>query len=562
MGRTAETATATGLRGHQLLRDPGLNKDDAFPPEERAALGLRGLLPAAVTTLDQQAERAYQQYARAADDLDKAVFLGALKDRNRTLFYRLLEAHLPEMLPVVYTPTVGTVIQQYSRDFRRPGGVYLSVDEPGTAEEALRAYGLAGEDVDIVVVTDGEGILGIGDWGVGGLGIAVGKLAVYTVAAGVDPSRVVPVVLDVGTNNAALLEDPLYVGNRHPRVDVEQYDAFVDEVVRAVDAVFPHAFLHFEDFGADNATRILQRYQTSTCAFNDDIQGTGAVVLAAALAAADAAGVPLRDQRVVVFGAGTAGIGIADQLRDAMVLQGLSVEDATARFWCLGSRGLLVEGADRVRDFQRPYARPAAEVEGWTRAEDGALGLAEVVRQVRPHVLIGTSGRPGSFSEDVVREMAQHVERPVVLPLSNPTSLSEAVPADLYAWTDGRALVATGSPFGPHEQAGTTFVTAQANNALVFPGLGLGVVVSRARVVTDRMLAAAAAAVAGTVDATAAGAPLLPRVGDLRAVSMAVATAVARVAAEDGVARREHDDWAAAVEEAVWTPEYRPLLPG
>jgi malate dehydrogenase (oxaloacetate-decarboxylating) len=562
MGRTADTTTATALRGHALLRDPGLNKDDAFTHEERSALGLRGLLPPAVATLEEQAERAYQQYAGMAGDLDKAVFLTALKDRNRTLFYRLLEDHLPEMLPVVYTPTVGTVIQQYSRDFRRPGGVYLSVDEPGTAEEALRAYGLPGEDVDIVVVTDGEGILGIGDWGVGGLGIAVGKLAVYTVAAGVDPSRVVPVVLDVGTNNEALLQDPLYVGNRHPRVDVEQYDAFVDEVVRAVGAVFPHAFLHFEDFGADNATRVLQRYATSTCAFNDDIQGTGAVVLAAALAAADAAGVPLRDQRVVVFGAGTAGIGIADQLRDAMVLQGLSEQEATARYWCLGSRGLLVEGADRVRDFQRPYARPASEVEDWDRGEDGGLDLAEVVRRVRPHLLIGTSGRPGAFSEDVVREMAQHVERPVVLPLSNPTSLSEAVPADLYAWTDGRALVATGSPFPPHEQAGTTFVTAQANNALVFPGLGLGVVVSRASVVTDRMLAAAAAAVASTVDASAPGAPLLPQVGDLRSVSTTVATAVALAATEDGVARAAHDDWAAAVEQAVWTPEYRPLLPG
>ncbi|NEK56768.1 NAD-dependent malic enzyme [Geodermatophilus sabuli] len=553
----------TSLRGRELLRNPILNKGVAFPAEERSALGLHGLLPPAVLGLEDQARRAYAQYRQIPDDVGRSIMLWALLNRNQTLFHRLLLDHLADMLPVVYTPTVGTVIQQYSRDFRRPTGVYLSVDEPGSVRQALSNYGLTGDEVDLVVVTDGEGILGIGDWGVGGIAIATGKLAVYTAAAGIDPARVVPVVLDVGTDNEELLDDPLYVGNRHARVRGERYEAFVDEFVRAVGDVFPHALLHWEDLGADNATRILQCYRDTVCTFNDDVQGTGAVVLAAGLAASAASGVPLRDQRVVVFGAGTAGIGIADQIRDEMVRQGLDRAAATRRFWCLGRRGLLVDGGPGIRDFQQPYARPAGETAEWSRDHDsGGIDLAEVVRRARPTVLIGTSGTPGAFDEGVVREMARHVERPVVLPLSNPTSLAEAQPSDLVRWTDGRALVATGSPFPPVAWAGTTHVIAQANNALVFPGLGLGVVVSRARLVTDGMLAAAAQAVARAVDATATGAPVLPAIDHLRAVSAAVAVAVAETASAEGVARTRQPDWDAAVRAAMWVPVYRPLSAG
>ncbi len=550
----------TTLRGRELLRDPALNQGVAFTREERDALGLTGLLPPAVLTLDQQAERAYGQYRRIAEPIDQAVLLSALQNRNTVLFYRLLTDHLPEMLPVVYTPTIGAMIQQYSRDYRRPGGLYLSIDEPEAMERALLGYGVPPDDVDLVVVTDGEGILGIGDWGAGGIAIAIGKLAVYTAAAGIDPTRVVPIVLDVGTNNPQLLDDPLYVGNRHPRVTGEPYDSFIEDFVSTVTRVYPRALLHWEDLGADNATRILERYRDTVCTFNDDVQGTGAVVLAAAFAGAAASGVPLPEHRVVVFGAGTAGVGIADQIRDAMVQQGADRDDAQARIWALGSRGLLVEGDERLRSFQRRYARPAAEVADWSRDDRGGIGLLEVVRRARPTILVGTSGTPGTFDEQVVREMAAHVERPVILPLSNPTHLSEAVPADLIGWTEGRALIATGSPFPPLTHERVTYVTAQANNALVFPGLGLGTIVSGASRITDGMLAAAARAVAATVDASAPGSPLLPQVNDLRAVSAAVAAEVAAAAAEEGIARTEQADWPKAVRDAMWEPAYRPVL--
>ncbi len=552
----------TSLRGRELLSDPALNKGTAFPIAERAVLSLTGLLPPTVLTLSAQAARAYQQYSEIPGDLGKAVFLGGLLSRNQVLFYRVLLDHMREMLPIVYTPTIGTMIQRFSGEFRRPGGVYLSIDDPDGIADTLRNYGLGAHDADLVVVTDGEGILGIGDWGAGGIAIAIGKLAVYTAAAGIDPNRVVPIVLDAGTNNPELLDDPFYIGNRHPRVGDARYHAFVDAFVQAATMMYPRALLHWEDLGPGNATRILGRYRSSICTFNDDIQGTGAVALAAVLAGSQASGAPLREQRVVVFGAGTAGIGIAEQIRDAMAQDGLPEDAATHRIWCLGRSGLLVEGQPRIRDFQRPYAHPGAEVAHWRRdAPGGGIDLLEVVRRTRPTVLIGTSGNPGTFSEDVIREMARHVERPVILPLSNPTSLAEAVPADLITWTSGRALIATGSPFPPLTLERTTYVTAQANNALVFPGLGLGTILSGARLVTDGMLAASAHAVAALVDVSTPGAPLLPEVDDLRAISTVVAERVAGAAARDGVARVERRDWASAVEAAMWNPEYRPLRP-
>jgi malate dehydrogenase (oxaloacetate-decarboxylating) len=545
-------------RGFSVLGTPMLNRGTAFTPDERRALGLVGLLPHGVSTIDGQLRRVYAQYQRQPDDLARNVYLANLRDRNEVLFYRLLSEHLGDMLPIVYTPTVGKAIERYSHEYRRPRGVFLSVDHPDLIEESFRDYGLGADDVDLIVATDAEGILGIGDWGVGGIEIAIGKLAVYIAAAGIHPRRVIPVVLDMGTDNLRLLNDKMYLGNRHARVRGPRYDDFIDTYVSTATKLFPHALLHWEDLGAANARRVLQRYADQCCTFNDDMQGTAAVVLAAALAAARASETRMGDQRVVIHGAGTAGLGIADMLRDVMVGAGLSPEEATRRFWCLDRQGLITD--DRLADlldFQRPYARPAAEVADWTRTGAGqGPSLADVVAHVHPTMLIGTSTQAGAFTEAVVRQMAAHVRRPVIMPLSNPTSRAEAVPADLIAWTDGRALVATGSPFDPVVHEETTYRIAQANNALVFPGLGLGVAVVRARRVSDRMLAAAADAVAGLSDASIRGAPLLPPVDNLREVSATVAVAVAAAAVADGLADVALDDPIQQIHQAMWQPEY------
>ncbi|MEY9929070.1 malate dehydrogenase (oxaloacetate-decarboxylating) [Catenulispora sp. GP43] len=552
----------TTARGRAVLTDPRLNRGTAFTTAERQALGLIGLLPQAVVTQDQQAARVYEQFRSSATNLEKYVSLSSLRDRNEVLFYRLVTEHLAEILPIVYTPTVGTAIEHYNAEYRRPHGVYLNVNAPQDIERSLSAAGLGPQDVDLIVATDGEAILGIGDWGVGGVDIAVGKLVVYTAAAGIDPARVLPVMLDVGTNRQELLDDPGYLGNRHPRVDRETYDAFIDAYVQTAGRLFPHALLHWEDFGTTNAHRILDRYREKVFTFNDDIQGTGAVTLAAVLAGVKAGGRPLGEHRIVVFGAGSAGIGIADDLRDALCSEGLSKEDATARIWCVDRYGLLTDDQDSLRDFQTRYARPAAESADWAHdADRGGVSLAEVVDRVRPTILIGTSGRGGAFTEQIVRAMAEHTDRPLILPMSNPTDLAEATPADLLAWTGGRALIATGSPFDPVEYEGTTYQIAQANNALVFPGLGLGAIVARATRVTDAMLAAAAAAVAGRVDTDTPGSPILPPVPRLRQTSVAVAVAVARAAAEGGVAGTEvGEDIEARVRDAMWEPVYPDIV--
>jgi malate dehydrogenase (oxaloacetate-decarboxylating) len=560
---TAEGIVArTWLRGRAVLASPMLNRGTAFTPAERQALGLTGLLPEAVSTVAGQLARVYGQYRRQPDDLAKNLYLANLRDRNEVLFYRLLTEHIAEMLPIVYTPTVGTAIERYSLEYGRPRGVYLSVDHPGQVETAFRNYGLGRDDVDLIVATDSEGILGIGDWGVGGIAIAVGKLALYVAAAGLHPRRIIPVVLDAGTDNQALLDDPMYLGNRHPRMRGERYDQLIDAYVSAATRLFPNAMLHWEDFGAANAHRILAKYADTCCTFNDDIQGTAAVVLAAALSAARAAGTPIRDQTVVIHGAGTAGIGIADTLRQAMITDGLSPAEAAGRFYTLDSKGLLTSDyPGTMRDFQVRYARPAAEVASWRRDADGGIGLAEVVARSRPTMLIGTSTQPGVFTEPIITEMAAHTARPVIMPLSNPTSHSEAKPADLITWTGGRALIATGSPFPPVTYDGVDYQIAQANNALIFPGLGHGVTVSRARRVSDRMLAAAARTLAGLSGTAAPGAPLLPLVASLRAVSAAVAVAVARAAQAEGLAQATLDDPARQVAEAMWVPAYPAIEP-
>ncbi len=547
----------TTLRGVEVLATPLLNKGVAFTEKEREALGLKGLLPPAVLTLDEQARRAYEQFCSQPDDLLKNVYLTALHDRNEVLFYRLLTDHLREMLPIVYTPTVGVAIQRYSHEYRKPRGVYLSIDDPSGIEEAFSNMGATAENVDLIVVTDGEGILGIGDWGVGGINIAIGKLAVYTAAVGIDPSRVLPVILDVGTNREDLLNNPFYIGNRHPRITGEAYDAFIDTFVKTVCNKFPNALLHWEDFSSHNARKILNKYRHHVCTFNDDIQGTGAVSLAAVLSAVKVSGVPLCEHRVVVFGAGTAGIGIADQVRDAMMRAGLSEKEATARFWCIDRNGLITDQMESLLDFQIPYACPYAEVEEWKQSE--TIQLAEVVKHVKPTILIGTSTVAGAFTEEIVKEMASHVERPIILPMSNPTSLAEAKPEDLIQWTEGRALVATGSPFEPVTYNGIKYVIGQSNNALIFPGLGLGTIVVRASVMTDSMFAAAAEAVASMVDTSKQGAPILPEVEELRYISEIVAIEVAKVAVAEGVAREQlnENEIKQAVKKAMWEPTYR-----
>ena len=556
----ADGAFETSARGLAVLHNPLINKDTAFTAEERAELGLTGLLPPALLTIEDQCARVYEQYLRQPDNLAKHVYLTLLRDRNETLFHRLLADRITEMLPIVYTPTVGEAIERYSHEYRRPRGVYLSIDDPDQIEVALANFGAGPEDIDLIVATDAEAILGIGDWGIGGMDIAIGKLAVYTAAAGIDPSRVIPVMLDVGTDRDSLLEYPLYIGTRHKRVRGDRYDDFIDRYVRTASRLFPGALLHWEDFSADNARRILLRYRDTHCTFNDDMQGTGAVALAAALAASRATGVRLRDQRVVLFGPGTAGIGIAEQLRDAMVRDGLGETEAMSRVWGVGSKGLLVDGLP-MRDFQEPWARPAAEVVDWERGERG-IGLLETVRRVRPTMLIGTSTIPGAFTEEVVRAMAAGCERPVVFPMSNPTHLCEAMPADILRWSDGRAVIATGSPFAPVTYERITHTIAQANNALLFPGLGLGTIVAKASVISDGMFAAAAQAVADLVDVSAPGASLLPQVEDLRPVSLAVAVAVVRQAVAEGLARAPiGDDVEAQVRASMWRPAYRTVRP-
>ena len=551
MIKTAARAPATP----GVLEDPMRNHGVAFTAAEREKLGLTGRLPAAVLTLEQQAQRVYRQLQAQGSDLAKNVYLEQLHDRNEVLYYRVLSDHLAEMLPIVYDPTVGEAIEEYSHEYRRPHGVFLSIDAPDDIEKAFATLHLGPDDVDLIVCSDAEEILGIGDWGVGGIQIAVGKLAVYTAAAGIDPRRCIPVSLDIGTNNETLLNDPLYLGNKHTRVRGTAYDAFIKKYLETASSLFPNALLHFEDFGPGNARRILVHYADTYRIFNDDMQGTGAITLAAALAAVKVTGVPMREQKLLVFGAGTAGVGTADQILDAMVRDGASHDQATAQVWLVDKQGLLTSGMPDLRDYQRPYARNPAEVAGWSGG-GGTILLLDAIRHVSPTILLGTSTAHGAFTQEVTETMSAGVERPVVFPISNPTSRIEAMPADVIAWSKGKALVATGIPVAPVEYQGVTYQIGQANNALLYPGLGLGTIVAGASKVTAGMLLAAAEAVAGQVDVSAAGAPLVPPVENLRASSATTAVAVARAAAADGVATRKIDNPIQVVQDAMWQPAY------
>jgi malate dehydrogenase (oxaloacetate-decarboxylating) len=548
----------TTARGLAVLSSPLLNKGTAFTAEERKDLGLTGLLPPEISTLETQVKRAFIQYERLPDALNKNIYLTALHDRNEVLFYRLFSEHLREMIPIVNDLTVGMAMQQYHHECRRPRGVYLSIDHADRIEEAFANLRAEAGAIDLIVATDAEQILGIGDWGVGGIEVSIGKLAIYTAAGGIDPTRVIPVMLDVGTNRESLLDDPMYVGNRHARIRGERYDAFIDAYVQAVRRLFPTALLQWEDFAPTNGRRILEKYRDQICTFNDDMQGTGAITLAAAISAFRVCGTPLRNQRVVIFGAGTAGIGIADQMRNAMMREGISRQEATKHFWIVDRQGLLLSSMiGELQDYQVSYVCPAAECKGWKDDGNGhGIGLAEVVRRVKPTMLIGASNSSGSFTEAIVREMAAHAERPIIFPLSRPPARAEASAADLIAWTGGRALIATGCASTPVTHKGVTYVIGQVNNATLYPGLCLGAIVSRAAQISDGMFEAAASAVSSLVTVRQPGASLLPHIDDLRSVSATVATAVAEAADVEGLARVPLNDIVQQVQDAMWQPQY------
>jgi malate dehydrogenase (oxaloacetate-decarboxylating) len=548
-------------RGVALLRHPMYNKGTAFTHDERATFGLAGLLPWAVISMEQQSRRFYENILHKGDALEKYIGLAALQDRNETLFYRVLLDHLEEFLPIVYTPTVGRACQEFSHIFRRARGLWITPEHRG------RIYDVLGnamfEDVRLIVVTDNERILGLGDQGAGGMGIPVGKLAIYTAAAGIHPAQTLPISLDVGTDNPELRQDELYLGYRRPRLRGAEYDELVDEFVRAVIKRFPKALLQWEDFKKGTAFRLLERYRKTLPSFNDDIQGTAAVTLAGMLAACRATGLPLAKQRTVILGAGAAGIGIAELLRDTLTRQGLSGNALAEAFVLLDSEGLLADDRATCDAYKRPFAWPAAIAERFGLGAGRPRDLMAAVKALKPTVLIGTSGQPGVFSEGLVREMAAHTSRPVIMPLSNPTSKSEAIPADLLRWTEGRALVSTGSPFAPVSHEGRTIRIGQGNNAFIFPGVGLGCLVAQTREVSLAMFAAAADSLARFVtDEDLATGSLFPRVADLRRVTRLVAEAVVRTARDTGAGRPIADDQiAAAVSETMWEPRYLPYEP-
>lgn len=550
----------TSLRGIELLEAPLLNKGTAFSQQEKTELGLLGLLPTHELDISVQVKRTYDSFRNKPTDLEKHIFLRALQDRNETLFYKLLETHIEEMMPIVYTPTVGLACQQFGHIYRRPRGLFLAF--PNKADMLTMIRNRPVKDVDVIVVTDGQRILGLGDLGAGGMGIPIGKLSLYTACGGIHPGRTLPITLDVGTNNPDHLNDPLYIGWRHERVTGKLYEDFVEAFVQAVQIEMPNVLLQWEDFANTQAFFLLDKYRDRICSFNDDIQGTAAVTAAAIMAGLRVTGGKWADQRIVLLGAGSAGAGICRLLLDEMLAAGIPEAKARAAFWSLDSKGLVYTGrAAEINAVKAPWARSGAEVASFPRDANGAIGLLEVVKQVKPTVLIGVSAQPGAFTETIVKETAKGTPRPIILPLSNPTSKIEATPADILRWTDGKALVATGSPFANVELGGTRHVIGQCNNSYIFPGVGLGTIVSRAKRVTDGMFLAAANALADQTPAAAeVGAPLLPRLSQIRQVSEAVATAVAVQAGRDGVAEPLTPDQARAkVHAAWWEPKYVPI---
>ncbi|MGY1575749.1 malolactic enzyme [Pediococcus pentosaceus] len=535
-----------------ILNNPYLNKGTAFTKEERDQLGLNGLIPPYIQTIDEQVEQVYAQFQTKANDLEKRLFLMQIFNENRVLFYKLFSQHVVEFMPIVYDPTIADTIENYSELYvQSQNATFLSIDDPDMMEEVLK-NSAAGRDIRLIVVTDAEGILGIGDWGTNGVDISVGKLMVYTAAAGIDPSQVLPVVLDVGTNNQDLLKNPMYLGNRHERIKGDRYYDFVDKFVETAENLFPNMYLHFEDFGRDNAANILNKYKDRYVIFNDDIQGTGIITLAGILGALNISKQKITDQVYLSFGAGTAGAGILGRIYEEMIENGLSEEEAKKHFYMVDKQGLLFDDDETLTPEQKPFARKRSEFDN----ADELTDLLSVVKAVHPTIMVGTSTQPGSFTEEVVREMAAHTERPIIFPLSNPTKLAEAKAEDLLKWTDGRALIATGIPVGDIEYNGVTYQIGQANNALVYPGLGLGVIASTAKVLNDTMISKAAHSLGGIVDVDQPGAAVLPPVSKLSDFSNTVAKAIAQSAVDQGLTKEKIDNVDQAVEDTRWNPEY------
>ena len=539
-------------KSYEVLNDPFLNKGTAFTKEERKELELTGLLPPQIQTIEEQAEQVYAQYKSKEPLINKRRFLMEIFDTNRTLFYYLFSKHVVEFMPIVYDPVIAENIENYSELFVNPqNAVYLSIDSPEMIEESLK-NATKDREIRLIVATDAEGILGIGDWGTNGVDISVGKLMVYTAAAGIDPKSVLPVVLDVGTNRETLLEDKLYLGNRHKRVYGDKYYDFVDKFVQTAEKLFPRLYLHFEDFGRSNAANVLHKYWKTYPVFNDDIQGTGIITLAGILGALKISGEKLTDQKYMCFGAGTAGAGIADRIYQEMLQQGLSEDEARKRFYLVDRQGLLFDDMDDLTPEQKPFARKRDE---FSNANE-LTNLEAAVKAVKPTILVGTSTQPNTFTETIVKEMASYTARPIIFPLSNPTKLAEATAENLIKWTDGKALVATGIPADPVEYKGVTYEIGQANNALIYPALGLGAIASTAKLVTNEMISKAAHSLGGIVDTTKPGAATLPPVSKLTEFSQRVAEAVGQCALDQKLNREDITDIKAAIEKIKWTPKY------
>ena len=540
------------MKSHEILNNPFLNKGTAFTMEERKELGLIGLLPPYVQSIEEQAEQAYQHFLRKPSDLEKRLFLMEIFNTNRTLFYYLFNQHIVEFNPIVYDPVIADTIEQYSELFVDPQyAAYLDINHPENIEETLK--NAAGDrDIRLIVATDAEGILGIGDWGVQGVDISVGKLMVYTAAAGIDPACVMPLVIDAGTNREELLNNPMYLGNRHERVRGEKYDAFIDQFVQTAGKLFPKLYLHWEDFGRSNAADILNRYKKEIPTFNDDIQGTGIVVLGGIFGAMDITGEKLTDQVYLCYGGGSAGAGIADRVHAEMVAEGLSPEEAYKRFFMIDKQGLLFDDMEDLTPAQKPFAKKRSDFEG----KGDMTNLLEVIKTVKPTILVGTSTNPGAFTKEVVEAMCESTERPVIFPISNPTKKLEATAQQVIEWSDGKAFVATGVPSGTISYKGVDYEIGQANNALIYPGLGLGMLASEAKLLTDEMIGAAAHSLSGIVNPGQPGAPVLPPFQYVADVSIKVAEAVAKKAQEQGLAQAKETDMAKAVRDLKWYPKY------
>lgn len=541
------------MNAHDILNNPFLNKGTAFTLEERSKLGLVGLLPPYVQTIEEQTNQTYAQMQTKANNLEKRLFLMQIFNTNRTLFYYLFSQHLAEFNPIVYDPTIADTIENYSDLFIDPQyAAYLDINHPENIEATLK--NAAGErEIRLIVVTDAEGILGIGDWGTNGVDISVGKLMVYTAAAGIDPSMVLPLVIDAGTNRKELLENPNYLGNRHERVRGDRYYDFVDQFVQTAERLFPKLYLHWEDFGRSNAANILEKYRNQIPTFNDDIQGTGIVTLGAIFGSLAITGGKLSEQTYLCFGGGTAGAGIASRVLREMISEGISEEEAYKHFFMVDKQGLLFDDMDDLTPQQRPFAKKRSDYPNADKLTD----LLEVVKTVKPTILVGTSTQPNTFTKEIVEEMCKITERPMIFPLSNPTVLAEASAKDLITWSDGKAFVATGIPADTVSYKGVDYVIGQANNALIYPGLGLGMLASEASLLTDEMIGAAAHSLSGIIDQSQPGAPVLPPFKYVADVSIKVAEAVAKKAQQQGLARAEEMDMAKAVRDLKWYPEYR-----